>query len=446
MNTLLAHGVGGREDLPLPFGWAVAGAAFAVVISFVALGLLWTTPRLDGGSRQDAGRALPAAVSRALDGAAVRWVKRILTLLITGYLALVLVIGQDDANNPLPWLVYVYLWVGLVAVSVLFGPVWRQLNPLRAIHSGINRLARLDPAEGLRPLPAGIGYWPAALGLLAFTWVELIYPDNATLTTFRVMIGLYVVIHLFAGFLFGSAWFDRADAFETWSGLFGRFSVLGRRDDGTRVLRSPWAGLDALEPAPGLIATVMVMLGSTAYDGFSGSPRWQTFLQSASAPRRLLETGALLGVILLLTGLYLACTTAAGRLADRDGSGTGRGMPVAFVHSVVPVALGYVVAHYYTLFVYEGQRGLAKLGDPLSNGADWFGLDDLTPNAAPINPTLVASVQVLAVVIGHVVGVVLAHDRAVRLFPRQAAVLGQLPLLILMVALTCTGLILLFAA
>jgi hypothetical protein len=104
------------------------------------------------------------------------------------------------------------------------------------------------------------------------------------------------------------------------------------------------------------------------------------------------------------------------------------------------------VAHYYTLFVLEGQRGLAKLGDPLSTGADWFGLDDLTPNPAPINPTLVASVQVLAVVIGHVVGVVLAHDRAVRLFPRRAAVLGQLPLLVLMVTLTCTGLILLFAS
>ena len=439
MTTLLAHGVGGREDLPLPFGWAVAGAAFAVVVSFVALGLLWTTPRLDGAR---AGRPLPAVLDRALDSAAFGWFTRALTLLITGYLALVLIFGQDDANNPLPWLVYVFLWVGLVVVSVLFGPVWRRLNPVRAIHAGINRLARLDPREGVRPLPPGIGYWPSAVGLFAFTWMELIYPDNATLTTFRLSIGLYLVLHLFAGLVYGSTWFDRADAFETWSGLFGRFSVLGRRADGTRVLRSPLAGLDALEPAPGLIATVMVMLGSTAYDGFSGSPRWQSFVQSAAAPRMLLETGALLGVILLLTALYAACTAAAGRLAGQSG----RGMPSAFVHSVVPVALGYVVAHYYTLFAYEGQRGLAKLGDPLSTGADWFGLADLTPNSAPITPALVAAVQVLAVVIGHVVGVVLAHDRAVRLFPRTAAVIGQLPLLVLMVTLTCTGLILLFAA
>jgi hypothetical protein len=439
MTTLLAHGVGGREDLPLPFGWAVAGAAFAVVVSFVALGLLWTTPRLDGAH---AGRPMPVAARRALDSAAFRVFKQVLTLLITGYLLLVLIFGKDDADNPLPWLVYVFFWVGLVVASVLFGPVWRQLNPLRAIHAGVNRLARLDPADGLRPLPPGIGYWPSAVGLFAFTWMELIDPDNATLSTFRLTIGLYSVLHLFAAFLYGSAWFDRADAFESWSGLFGRFSMLGRRADGTRVLRSPLAGLDALEPAPGLIATVLVMLGSTAYDGFSGSPTWQSFVQSASAPRMLLETVALLGVILLLAGLYAACTTLAGRVAGQSG----RGMPSAFVHSVIPVALGYVVAHYYTLFAYEGQRGLAKLGDPLSSGADWFGLADLTPNPAPITPGLVAAVQVLAVVTGHVLGVVLAHDRAVRLFPRKTAVIGQLPLLVLMVTLTCTGLILLFAA
>jgi hypothetical protein len=441
-TAFLAHGVGGREDLPLPFGWAVAGAAFAVVVSFVALGLLWTEPRLHGAT---AGRPLPSWAARTLDSRAMRVLLGAVTLVVTGYGLLVLVLGRDDADNPLPWLVYVFLWVGLVVASVLLGPVWRRLDPLRAVHAGVNRLARLDPAEGLRPLPARIGYWPSALGLLAFTWLELIYPDNATLTTFRVTIGLYAVVHLLAGFLYGSAWFDRAEAFETWSGLFGRFSVLGRRADGTRVLRSPLAGPDALEPAPGLVATVMVMLGSTAYDGFSGSVFWQSRVQSAAAPRMLLETAALLGVIGVLTLLYVLCTRAAGRLGGgREAAVTG--MPDAFVHSVIPVALGYVVAHYYTLFAYEGQRALTKLGDPLSSGADWFGLDGLTPNPAPLRPSLVAAVQVLAVVTGHVLGVVLAHDRAVRLFPRRGAVIGQLPLLVLMVTLTCTGLILLFAA
>src|SRR4051812_6429993 len=99
MTAMLAHGVGGREDLPLPFGLAVAGAAIAVIVSFPAPGLLWTTPRLDGAR---AGRPLPAGLARTLDSRAFTWFTRALTALISGYVLLVLAFGQDDANNPLP--------------------------------------------------------------------------------------------------------------------------------------------------------------------------------------------------------------------------------------------------------------------------------------------------------------------------------------------------------
>ena len=123
------------------------------------------------------------------------------------------------------------------------------------------------------------------MGLFGFTWLELVFPENNTLTTLRIAIVAYVALHLLAGVVYGSAWYDRGEAFETWSNLFGRLSVLGRRADGTWVFRSPLAGLDALRPAPGLVATVMVMLGSTAYDGFSGSIFWQSRVQSAEVSR-----------------------------------------------------------------------------------------------------------------------------------------------------------------
>ena len=463
LAPLLAHGIGGRQDQPLPFWWAVAGAATAVVVSFVGLGLLWTRPRL-----RTAGRPLPG-LQKVVDRAAPRLV--VVTLLLV-YLLLCLT-GRDNADNPMPWLVYVYFWVGLVPLSVLFGRVWRRLNPLRLVQAALTRLARLDPAEGLYPLPRSIGYWPAAVGLVCFTWLELVYPDNSELSTFRWVIGVYAAVHLFAALLFGSGWFDRADAFEAWSGLFGTFSPLGRRpsrsvdgavvpggsrpeagpdspiadengdqDGGELVLRSPLAGPDLLRPAPGLVAVVMVMLGSTAYDGLSGSPSWAGFVQGSSLPVYLLPTLGLLGTILLLAALYLACTAAAGRLAGVTRGEHGESMPAAFAHSVIPVALGYVVAHYYTLLALEGQRGLAHLADPRGSGR----LLAVSVHPGPVDPNLVATVQVLAVVTGHVLGVVLAHDRAVRLFPRRVAVLGQVPLLVLMVGLTCTGLILLFAA
>jgi hypothetical protein len=121
-------------------------------------------------------------------------------------------------------------------------------------------------------------------------------------------------------------------------------------------------------------------------------------------------------------------------------------MPDLFAHSVVPIAVGYVVAHYFTLFVLEGQRTLVLLSDPLGTGADWLGIGGLAENRwIADQPTLVASIQVSAIVLGHLLGIVSAHDRAVRLFPRRSALVAQLPLLGVMVGYTVGGLLLLFA-
>jgi hypothetical protein len=184
------------------------------------------------------------------------------------------------------------------------------------------------------------------------------------------------------------------------------------------------------------------MLGTTAYDGASNAPEWFTFVQSSPLPQALVETLGLFGVVLAVGLLYAAGTAWAGRV----GGLGARGMPAAFAHSLVPIALGYVVAHYWSLLVLEGQNAFVHLSDPLGNGSDWLGLADHQANTALLQPTLVAIVQVVAVVTRHVLGVVLAHDRAVRLFPHRRAMLGQLPLLALMVAYTCGGLALLFSA
>jgi hypothetical protein len=363
-------------------------------------------------------------------------------LVVTGWTLLALVGGADDARNPVPWVVFVLLWVGIVPLSVLFGPLWRRLNPLRSLHSGLNRMVGLDPAQGVRPLPDRLGWWPAAAGLAAFAWFELAYPDATTLPALRWAIGLYASVQLLAALTFGSRWFDRGDAFEAWSGLFGRISPLGRRGDGLLVVRAPLVGLDAVRPAPGLVATVSLMLGSTVYDGLSGSTTWVRFAQSQAVPRTLVSTAGLALAVLAVAGLLVACTLAAGRLGGADDV---RAVPALFAPSVVPVALGYVVAHYYSFLVLEGQTALARLSDPLGTGADWLSTAGLVPDAGLVTPTIVANLQVVAIVVGHVLGVVVAHDRAIALFPRARAVAGQVPLLVLMVSLTCTGLLLLFA-
>jgi hypothetical protein len=430
-----AHGVGSRQDLPLPFELLVIGAALALLISFVALGVLWKKPRL----RPSQGRLLPAPVALALDSPFVRGLFATLSVALTGWTLLALVAGRDNANNPVPYVVYVWLWVGLAFLSLFFGPVWRVLNPVRWLHRGILGVVRVSPDFGL--LPYRLGYWPAAVGLFAFTWLELIAPDNATLPVLRVAILGFLLVSLMLALIFGPAYFATGDPFEAWSSLFGTLSPLGRREDGRWSLRTPLHGPNELAPQRGLLATASVMLGGTAYDGFSGETWWYTFVQSSSLPSRLWETLALLAMCLIVAGSLYAAATYSAFLARVPL----RGLASAFAPSLLPIAAGYLVAHYWSLWAFEGVNGLARLSDPLGTGANWLGTGGLEPSYALIEPTLVATIQVVAIITGHLLGVVLAHERAVALFDRRVAVTGQVPLLVLMIFYTVGGLTLLFS-
>lgn len=432
---LPAHGVGSRQDLPLPFGLLLTGAALALVISFLALGLLWKQPRL----RPTDGRLLPPALALALDSPAVRGAFGALSLALAAWTLLALLGGKDDANNPVPYVVYVWLWVGLALLSMVFGPIWRVLNPIRWLHRGILAAARVSADFSLARYRAG--YWPAALGLFAFTWLELIAPDNDTLPVLRVAILGFILISLVLALVFGRDYLDTGDPFEAWSGLFGTLSPLGRREDRRWVLRTPLHGPNQLASRPGLLATASVMLGGTAYDGFSGETWWYTFVQSSALPARLWETAALLTICLVVAGSLYAAAALSAALAHVPL----RGVATRFAPSLLPIAAGYLVAHYWSLWVFEGVNGLARLSDPLGTGANWLGTAGVKPSYALIEPTLVATIQMVSIVTGHLLGVVLAHERAVTLFPRRVAVIGQIPLLVLMVFYTVGGLTLLFS-
>ncbi|GAA4946989.1 hypothetical protein HD597_006882 [Nonomuraea thailandensis] len=409
---VLAHGVGERADLPIPLFYAYAGAFAALVVSFLALGLLWADSRFRGDL---AGR--PITLRPPARPALARVAVRVLTLLAAVYTIGWLVLGPADENAG-PYLVYVLFWVGLVPASLLFGPVWRALSPFRLL-----------PDRPRRPYPAGLGLWPAAAGLLAFTWMELVAPEPAAPATLLIFLTLYAAAQLAGTLLYGHAWLERGDPFEVYSTLIGHLSPLGRRADGTRVLRSPFDGLDAVAPAPGLVATVCVLLGSTAYDGLSTSPGWVNALQSAPFGGRAgLGTLGLLAAVAGVAALYAACLGAAGLI------GGTRGLTGRFAHSLLPIAVGYLIAHYFSLLVIEGRHTIV-LALGLEAGAD--------QNA--LAPGTIATVQVLAIVLGHVAGVVAAHDRSVRLLPPARAVAGQIPLFVLMVCYTTGGLTLLLA-
>ena len=437
-ETLLAHGVGNREDLPLPFAFALTGAAVALVVSFLALALLWREPRLNP---RLSGRALPAGVGRVLDSRGTRVLLRVIGVLVTSYVVLAAVFGKDDALNPTAGVVYVLFWIGVPVVSVLLGPVWRLVNPIRTVHEVLSRLLGTRPQDGLSRLPASLGYWPAAATLLAFVWMELVAPDNTTLPVLRTFFAAYFAVNLLAATFYGSRWFDRGDGFEVFSSLAGRLSPLGRRGDGRLVLRNPLTGVAGTPSGPGLFAVVGVLLGSTAYDSLSNAPWWVTLVQNSSMPQRWTQTLGLFGVVALVTGAFAAAAALSGRGSGLRPLALGR----EYAHTIIPIVMGYVVAHYWSLLVLIGQSTVIRLSDPLGTGADWLGTADRGIDPTLADADLVAVIQVSAVVLGHVLGVILAHDRAVRLLPHGRAVAGQVPLLVLMVAYTVGGLSLLFA-
>ena len=90
------------------------------------------------------------------------------------------------------------------------------------------------------------------------------------------------VVQLALAQWFGEDWFASGDGFEAYSTLLARLSPWGRRGDGRLVLRNPLANALLTPSQPGLAALVVVLLGSTAFDGLSRTVFWQTGPGSAN--------------------------------------------------------------------------------------------------------------------------------------------------------------------
>lgn len=442
----LAHGIGGAKDLPISPELAIAGAVAALAISFTVLALAWRSPRYDAAT---SGRPAPPWLTRLVESAWFPVVLRVLGFAFFLYVAAAAVFGEDTLINPIFGVFYVWWWIGLVPLSLLFGPFWKAISPVRTLNLLFARATGGDPERGLYDYPARLGYWPAAVGLFAFVWMELVYPYATELGPVRLWCAVYVAMMLVGGALFGNRFYQYADPFEVYSTLAGHLSPWSRRpakkgqEQGELVIRSPLANLDTVPVHPGLVAVVSVLLGSTAFDSYKDSAPWIRFLQSTTVSTYLLNNLALLAFCVVLGLVFAGATAATGVSSDQRR----QELPNLFAHSMVPIVVGYVVAHYLNYFLQIGQETLIYLSDPFSTGQNLLGTANLTVSYwFSDHQTLLASLKVVSVVLGHVVAVVAAHDRAVRLLPKRHQLTGQLPLLFAMVGITVGGLYLLFAA
>jgi hypothetical protein len=449
LGEVFAHGIGGSKDLPIPLELTIAGAVAALTVSFTVLAVAWRTPRYDADRT---GRPAPPRLKQVVESRAWFVLWRVFGMLALAYTVMVAVGGEDSLLNPLFGIFYVLLWVAFVPLSLLFGPVYKAISPVRTINSGIARLTGGDPDRGVFTYPERLGMWPAALGLYAFVWMELVYPFATELGPVRLWLAVYVAVMLLGGALFGSRFYENADPFEVYSTLVARMSAWGRRrtpDGGDElVIRSPLANLDATPVKAGLVGVTCVLFGSTAFDSFKDSTRWVKFIQGNYVQdhglTRLVDNLGLLSFVLGVMLVFALGTMLTGVGPEQPR----RELPNQFAHSIVPIVIGYVMAHYLTYLLEVGEQTIIYMSDPFSTGhSNWFGTFNWQVSYFfSYHPTALATLKVLFVVTGHVVGVIAAHDRAIRLLPKKHQLTGQLPLLAAMICFTAGGLYLLFAA
>jgi hypothetical protein len=444
--VVFAHGLVQRSSLPIPewlFGWA---AAAVLCVSFVALAALWPRPRLEYAGW----RPLPGGIGRVLGSKPVEVLCGALGVLL---LAFVLVSGYDGPDTPLdnfaPTFIFIIFWVGLVFASVLFGDLFRAFNPWRAI----GRVLFRD--RSLREYPESFGRWPAAIGLLGFTWIELGSgwgEEPATLAT--AVAGYSVLTLIFMGVFGVEAWSRLGETFSVYFNLFSRLSVFETRDRvvGTRPFL---AGLPKLDPVPGTVGMVIVMIGSVTFDGLSQGQLWKDLaiqlndgfeklgFSLETTPKLVAAVGLAIGVG-IAGGFYaLGIEGARSVGGDLDAERLRR----AFAHSLVPIAMVYVAAHYLTFLLFEGQSIFYLASDPLGQGWNLFGTANSAIDYGLLSQNASWYLQVGFVVLGHVAALVLAHDRALVLYPdAKLAVRSQYWMLAIMVGFTSLALWLLAQA
>ncbi|WP_205697512.1 fenitrothion hydrolase [Conexibacter sp. SYSU D00693] len=448
----LAHGLVGRQDLPIPrwlFAW---GAAVVLVVSFVGLGVLWAKPRLEEAAEH---RVL--GVPKALEVlAGALGVAAFAFVVYAGFAG-----TQTPTANLAPTAVYVLFWVGVPVLSLLFGDVFLAFNPWRAIGRAAGWVAgRVGGGrdELSQPLeyPERLGRWPAAIGILLFAWVELVFSERDDPSTLAVLALVYAAFQLVGMALYGvDVWTRRADAFQQFFSLCARISPLRWRD---RALwrRLPLAGVPSLSAVPGTVALLCVLIGTTTFDGFSQGSLWTDvapdlqsfFLDDLGFDQaRAIEaafTIGLVGCVLVVALLYRLGAAGMRTVAhDRETKDLAR----VFAHSLAPIALAYAIAHYFSLLAYQGQAIGYLASDPLGDGSDWFGTAGASIDYGVVDANGIWYVQVGALVLGHVAGLVLAHDRALVLFGSgQRASRSQMWMLAVMVGFTSLGLWLLSAS
>ena len=440
---VLAHGIGVRGDLPIPVWMFAYVAGAALIVSFLLLGSFWPKPRLEGCFTP---RPLPAATRPATRGLGV--VLRLFGLAMFAVVLWAALAGDLGAYATVaPVAVYVGFWVGLLFLSAVFGDVWRFLSPwetLALVGAAVRRryFAHVPSHRLWRPDPVRSG-WLGVATVLCFAALELVHPNPPETRVLGIAIAVYSVLMLAGASLWGREWLRQSEGFGVIFRHIGAMGVFCGDGKGRLAVRPPVVGLASLRMTLPHTFVLLLMPGTTSFDGISRTEWWAGLL-GARIGWETVGFGifGLLQFAANFVVLYIAAM-AVGAALTRTPL---RQMLTDFAPSIVPIAFAYHVGHYFSLVIFEGQTFLALLSRPFGGTADLFGTAHFDVNYLLVGTGAIALVQALTTVAGHLAGVVLAHDKAVARFSARNALRSQYGLLVMMLAFTITGIFLLLNA
>jgi len=352
--------------------------------------------------------------------------------------------------------IYVIFWVGIPVASVLFGDVFRAFSPWRTSARVLHGLMRALRGGRSRPpfvrYPAWLGMWPSVATIVGFAWLELVYipVDRERPSTLAVLSLAYFLVTLAGMTLCGvEEWGAQADGFGAYFNLLSRLSAIFRDEDGFLSVRRPLSGVTDLEIRPGTVALICTIIGTTTFDGFSNGGVWRNLepeigslfsdLGFNQTPAQ--ELAYSLGLVFCICVIALVYRLGIAGVKSVGTRYDSRELTHAFAHTLVPIGFAYVLAHYFSLLLWQSQAMVYLASDPLGNGANLFGTSSFQIDYHVISYAAIWYVQVAALLGGHVGGLMLAHDRALVMYPDpEEAVRSQYWMLAVMVAFTSFGL------
>ncbi|MDG1198407.1 MAG: hypothetical protein P8R36_04590 [Actinomycetota bacterium] len=430
---LLAHGIGARGDLPLSVGTLAVVAGVAVFVSFAALLTGWKEPRFAAIAE---GRTVFAVNPGAV--ISVTSITRTLGALAVGVsLWSALFVEDSTVENIAPRMVYVLFWIVIPLSSVVFGDLWRLFSPFEAIASLTKKFRHARPTS-----KQSGSLYGAAFFLLLFLWLELSFHRPAGRTPLAIMLIVWVGWCSQGAVRGGTTWLGNNDPLAVLTRLMSSVSCFTVRAN-QLIVRRPIVGLADVPTQRGLAAVVLVVLGGTSFDGLSRTDWWTSLISGKLEwARTFVNTLGLLFVTALIISLFLGAV----RMMQRKDENEDPMFEDGFAVSLVPVLVGYGIAHYFSMAIFEGQFLLIQASDPFGLGWDLFGTRTNYVNYRIVSSTTIAAVQASGIIAGHVAGVVVGHDRALESLKKRESLAAQLPLVALLVALTIIALLLLVEA